>query len=583
MNFESRFFKHGLIISLFLFLTGALLVVNNLLSITTHGFTVLMYVDHHGLSKNTPGDELLEGQKVKGVIQASQNYLGTVEILIDTFNRVNDDILIFRIREKGRVDWYYQNKYSAKYMSYKQFFPFGFPTIPNSKNKLYEFDIESQRGIRGNAIGVDYFNPAIVSRYQFPKKELLSKNRNFIEYTGLKIKNTLDNIDFITDIIIYLLPSFYFSFWYFSKKRYPSLTVLLLFIVLYDIFLIKNQRDSVFIILTTLWICHSLVSKFTSKISLSATIFFLSFPIITFSINQSWTEKSAVWSYMFLASTCISNVFESRILRKYKIVSISIFLTFLRDSRPIRLPIYVALFFIWGSIDIMRLMLYMLSFIREKIILFFFRFLNILKILLKNTTASDPPTILNFLISATRLIVFIITASMGVIVVIFIFILLIKFSIKAYMQIYSKLQAEYLRELRLSLDPIITTVEPKIVYHSTKIILYGHGFDQRSDRSSVLKLLAPHQQKEDVTIDYVDNAKIIFTVPLHWNTGHLYFWVETPITWQGKYITAKSNVVSVRLIPTITSYSPGFSPDDEAYFKQLEGLREETLRLNGHR
>lgn len=165
-------------------------------------------------------------------------------------------------------------------------------------------------------------------------------------------------------------------------------------------------------------------------------------------------------------------------------------------------------------------------------------------------------------------------------VVIFLLFLAVVYAVSYIRAIIHK---EQIRQYRLSLNPVITAAEPKIVYHSTKIILYGRGFDPRSDRSSVLKLLAPRHQKEDVFIDYVDNTKIVFTVPLHWNTGQLYFWVETPIVWEGKRIIEKSNVVGVRLIPRVTSYSPGFSPDDEAYFNQLKGLREETLRLNGYK
>ncbi len=582
MNYVIKILRHGLFISCVLFLMGLGLATYNTLSLT-NGFSVLTFVDHPGISKNTSGDEILTGQKVKGVIQASENYLGTIELYIDTFNRINDDVIVFRIREKGIEKWYYENIYYTKQITSLQFFPFGFPTIPESKNKLYEYEIESLKGTHGNAIGTNYLNPEIITRYQYPKQSITASGRNLLSFTQIRVKNALQNVDFIIDILIYFLPSLYFFVWFFSKKRYPSLTVILILIIVYDIFFMKSQRGIVFIILIGLWMCHTYVSKFISKIPVLFALALLGLSLTLSLLDQKLlAEKSAVWEYMFLVAAVVSNIFEPKSINNRQTVSLYVFFRTLRNSLLLRVPIYAIAFILWGIVDISTIAINVFFLIHKKSDAFLRRFMIILNTFIDDLRNPDPRTIFNLLTAALRLLLFIVTTLIGIILIIAVAVVLAKTSIQIYMQLDKKIRSENLKRLRLSLDPVIITAEPTIVYHSTKIIFYGIGFDQKADKSSIVKLLAPKHQTEDVVVDYIDNSKIIFTVPLHWNTGQLYFWVETPIIWEGKLIPAKSNVMSIKLIPRISPYSPGFSPDDDAYFKQLEGLREETLRLNGH-
>ena len=76
-----------------------------------------------------------------------------MKVKFNTFDQINLESLIFRIREKNSTDWYYQNKYKTDQINKEIFFPFGFPIIENSQGKVYEIEIESLHStVNPNAI-----------------------------------------------------------------------------------------------------------------------------------------------------------------------------------------------------------------------------------------------------------------------------------------------------------------------------------------------------------------------------------------------------------------------------------------------
>lgn len=129
------------------------------------------------------------------------------------------------------------------------------------------------------------------------------------------------------------------------------------------------------------------------------------------------------------------------------------------------------------------------------------------------------------------------------------------------------------KAVKLSLNPDIFNIEPKIVYYSNTVIINGYGLTWNESGQTHLM-----NQYGEITADFWSDNKIIFTVPLHWPTGPLNIWVEKPISWDGKTIKAKSNIVNLKLIPR----SRTLTPDDDAYFKQLKYLDEDLLKLNGY-
>jgi len=120
-----------------------------------------------------------------------------------------------------------------------------------------------------------------------------------------------------------------------------------------------------------------------------------------------------------------------------------------------------------------------------------------------------------------------------------------------------------------SLLPVIKKNEPHLIYRSTNIILYGNNFGIES--GNILddtKINDVQNQYGKINFTFWDNNKIIFQVPLHWQYGDINVWINKDITWKGKRIRVKSNIVKFKLLDATQSWSK----NDDAYFKQLKHL-----------
>lgn len=72
----------------------------------------------------------------------NNNEFGSLDLKFDTGRSGKDHELLFRLKEINSEDWYYQAKYNTADFYNNAFYPFGFPTINNSLNKTYLFEVE---------------------------------------------------------------------------------------------------------------------------------------------------------------------------------------------------------------------------------------------------------------------------------------------------------------------------------------------------------------------------------------------------------------------------------------------------------
>jgi len=129
---------------------------------------------------------------------------------------------------------------------------------------------------------------------------------------------------------------------------------------------------------------------------------------------------------------------------------------------------------------------------------------------------------------------------------------------------------------RVRLNPVITKIEPEIVYHSNKIIIRGYNFGWK--QYDKVRLMTQYGEAH-VGPDLWTNSRIILPVPLHWKIEDIYFWVEKTVGWEGKNIVVKSKVEKIKLISRLDPWEE----EDDQYFEQLKHLDSETLKLNGYR
>jgi len=153
-----------------------------------------------------PEGEIYQGDKIVSEFEATENYLGIIGFRFWTFYRLNDDYLIFRIRENKSLDWYYQNKYKADQFQPNQYFTFGFPAIADSLGKQYVFEIESVQGRSGIAVGASKIDPIFVVKYKYPREQITSSYPRFISFSLDKFFNLIYRAEVRASSFIYLIP-----------------------------------------------------------------------------------------------------------------------------------------------------------------------------------------------------------------------------------------------------------------------------------------------------------------------------------------------------------------------------------------
>jgi hypothetical protein len=123
-------------------------------------------------------------------------------------------------------------------------------------------------------------------------------------------------------------------------------------------------------------------------------------------------------------------------------------------------------------------------------------------------------------------------------------------------------------------NPRIAKIEPGLLYPATKVVLYGDSFGDNSNTNYALM-----RNGVPINVDYWEDHKIIFTVPLDWKSGDMRIWIQRPIEWNAETIIEKSKPFTIKLLK-VTS---GFTPDDDLYFEEMKNWRKETKEINGYK
>jgi len=295
--------------------------------------------------------ELLSGEKIVGQFTAQDGYLGIVAVRFDNLLRINDDGVIFRIREKDASRWYYQNKYKVDQFQPHQLFPFGFPIITKSSQKEYIFEVESVFGVPGNSISLDPAYPVFSTRYKYPRDQILgeldeldaflpkkltslktdeqdlaiqiktlvgflqkkatnfgkaqSQQSLFVKYFLRKVENIFINVKLSRSVVFYFLPLFVYQYWLWvhshvkRKIYFPVLFPLLVTIL--EIFYLPTSDD--FVTLETIIFWIMIVRHYQLKTSILiglASVFLIASPILL-ELNQAiFAEKTGAWAFLLL-------------------------------------------------------------------------------------------------------------------------------------------------------------------------------------------------------------------------------------------------------------------------------------------
>ncbi|HRN69554.1 MAG TPA: hypothetical protein PLS49_00055 [Candidatus Woesebacteria bacterium] len=302
-------------------------------SLYNGSYTVISVNHDVKVFTNIPDGKILKGEKLTGEFEAKNDNLGIVAIRFKQQQRIawkQEDILIFRLKEKGSPEWIYENHYYSGLTYDVPFLPIGFPVIDDSKDKTYVFEFESTKGNLVNGLVLGSKNPIFASRYQMNKSELLADTSLLIKFFYTKIVNTFDTPDILYSSLIYLFPFFLYIAWVsgilkkifkllfndYKRSRVKKIlsvlygyntslgvmfSIFVVVAVLYDIFILQVLNDMVYIVLIGIWICLQKLVQSTTIITFVVAFIFI---FITLLLNElgsiTAAEKSGAWAFMFL-------------------------------------------------------------------------------------------------------------------------------------------------------------------------------------------------------------------------------------------------------------------------------------------
>lgn len=485
------------------------------------------------------------GKVISGKFTARENYLGMISVRFNNETPLAGDS-IFRIKNALDNNWFLTATVSAFQYTDLPLFMFGFPTIEKSKKKTYQFEVRLDKKSQGNLI-LSKESPVLISQYQFPEQVLSSNRDRLINFTYRKLLYSFFDKATQGVWLFFSLPFVLYLFFIIFKIRLIPDQVLSLFskpcfflISLFaavSLFILPGLYDQFIIVFVLLWLAVSIAYDLRSSHTFGIAFILLTMlPLLVWANMETIVLKTGVWAYAMFGFGIISLIFEiNPVLQK------------LTKTKLVKFLVSFLKFFI---LDFDQLIFWTIRATYQNIIIF-----------ITFVFKTMPNTIRDWIIFALKLILLAIVS-----LTIFIIILLILHNTYRVIQVVNHKKA------RISMNPIIDTIEPKLVYKGTKVIIYGNKFGWDTKKSKAFidgELINPVLWQD---------SKIIFPIPLHWTNGNHRIWIEKQINWDGKNVIAKSEAFEIKILPV----GSNFTDDDKLYLDQLKTLRKETLKLNGY-
>lgn len=187
---------------------------------------------------------ILAKKKIYGNFTAQTDNLGIVTIPFNTHNRSIDDRVVFRIKQADNDDWYYQGIYNTNQIQTNIAFPFGFPTIKNSKNISYIFEIESLHGTSTDFLSLSETNPYFLIKYKFTKSDLTKNPFVLSQFIIAKTVEQIPLLKFREIMLIFMFSAFFPLILYLVLKNMKKVNKAL------SIVFIKAAKSCMFILIS---------------------------------------------------------------------------------------------------------------------------------------------------------------------------------------------------------------------------------------------------------------------------------------------------------------------------------------------
>lgn len=294
-----------------------LLITASYILIHDKSFFILSYNHPKESFQQVPHDRLTKGNKLTGSFIAQANNLGIVSIRFEQFFRIpykDEDIVVFRIKEKGAKEWYAQNKYRSGLLSDNPFLPFGFIPIANSQGKKYVFELESLRGNNKNGFFLSQRQPNLSSKYTLTKASLLKNDWNVFSFIYKKTITSLFTIDILILTIIYAIPIYLYGF---HKKRFGLYQYIFILILIWETTFLQIANDLLYVFCMIIWITLLRFQEDKARYTFYAGfLFFVLTFLFTISNNISASLDASSWTFVFFVTGTLQSIFQAKFLNK---------------------------------------------------------------------------------------------------------------------------------------------------------------------------------------------------------------------------------------------------------------------------
>jgi hypothetical protein len=97
------------------------------------------------------------------------------------------------------------------------------------------------------------------------------------------------------------------------KKNFLAVwsVILLIFLMLGDIFFIKDSNDFIFILLTVLWFWLNRYFKLEIKVSLAVGLFFLALCPFFMLFSGVLAERAGIWAFLLILAATVLSALEN--------------------------------------------------------------------------------------------------------------------------------------------------------------------------------------------------------------------------------------------------------------------------------
>ncbi|PIR13747.1 hypothetical protein COV49_01205 [Candidatus Falkowbacteria bacterium CG11_big_fil_rev_8_21_14_0_20_39_10] len=270
-------------------------------------------------------EAILAGEKRVFEFTATHDNLGFISINFDIVGKGREDYIDLRIYEKKSKKIIKEETTFAAAFQGLNYYPFGFPIIPDSKGKTYVVEIKSKQGSPKNYVAIKDAKSIFSTSYQYDKNKITSDKKYFINFILNKGLNSLENNFLLFTTSVYLYPFVFYILWLFLEKRFRYklskyrlpihnlLVALLVIAVITDIFFVDSGIDLVFLLISILWgvILMYLKKESVESYKVALALLILA-PILQLLGQDLMVEKAAAWAFLALTVGVIINLYELR-------------------------------------------------------------------------------------------------------------------------------------------------------------------------------------------------------------------------------------------------------------------------------